>query len=1192
MHLEFRPHNFQSLNLLRHDLHVTGRILFALFLLTTSWGGPQAEGQERNPKESDSAAVSFGRFFRELISAAGSDTLRLQHGFVQPGAISVAIDPVSELAQGTEFSLDARAGEIILLPAGRARLDSARVKILAISYTALPYRFQRGYRLRELLLRRDTSRGDTIRFAPVSSTLTIENVFGAGLQKSGYIGRGFTIGSSRDLTLNSGFRLQLSGKLSDDIDIVAALTDENTPIQPEGNTRTLQELDKVFIRLSSPHLAATLGDFTLSLSGTEFGSYNRKLAGALAEAGSDIGTASVSWASMKGTYRSMQFNGIDGMQGPYRLTGKNGEPRIVVLAGTERVYVDGVEMTRGENNDYVIEYAGGEITFKPRRLITSFSRITVDFEYADRLYSRALFTADATGKAFGERLRVTARYLQEGDDPDAPIEFELSDADRAVLAAAGDDPRKASAPGAAYVGIDSARGIGAGAYIRADTLIDGALTVYYRYEPGADSATYSVTFSFVGAGMGEYARQSIGYYRFVGPGRGDYSPLRLLPVPELRRLADLKAAAEPLRGLKLSAEAALSEADGNRFSTLDSEDNAGAAANISGELSLKAGPLGAVDIGARYRHSSAAFNPIDRIDEIEFSRRWNTGAAARADESIREASVTWRPSEILKAGIGGGSYNRGALSSRRAEGTFAIAPRSGDSALPAVSYGIEWIRSDDGAVRGNWLRQRAAASYRLSFVEPTFRFESERRINTGGAADTLAQNSMAFLDLRPGFRTAEFWNMTLGAEFGFRDEDAYLDGALRDQSEDLIQQYSWTLRAWHDLAASAAVTIRDRRWSEDFRRTGNKDLQTILTSSQIQYSAWRRALSANLLYEVSTEKTSKLERVFLKVPFGQGNYIYAGDRNGNGIAEEYEYEPTRFDGEYVALTLPTDELFPVIDLRAGARLNVRPSLALSSSDNFLRSLLRAVSSETYVRIEEKSSDERTSNIYMLRTSAFLNEETTIRGSQLMRQDIFLFERNADLSLRFRYEQNRGFSQYALADERSFRAERSVRLRSQPVREIGLQADLAFRRDGATSAQAGSRTRAINATAFNGDFSYRPYRSVEVGFVLGLTDATDTYPGQETEADINSLTLRAVMSFEGPGRLRVELERSDVVLSSAVSRYPFELTDGKAEGKSWVLRVNFDYRITSFLQAGAGYLGRSEGGSAFIHTARAEVRAFF
>jgi hypothetical protein len=77
----------------------------------------------------------------------------------------------------------------------------------------------------------------------------VENPFAdvqSTLQTSGSIMRGVQIGTNRDFSLNSGLNVELSGKLTEDVEIVAALTDEATPIQPEGNTQTLNEIDKVF----------------------------------------------------------------------------------------------------------------------------------------------------------------------------------------------------------------------------------------------------------------------------------------------------------------------------------------------------------------------------------------------------------------------------------------------------------------------------------------------------------------------------------------------------------------------------------------------------------------------------------------------------------------------------------------------------------------------------------------------------------------------------------------------------------------------------------------------------------------------------------------------------------------------------------------------------------------------------------
>jgi len=99
--------------------------------------------------------------------------------------------------------------------------------------------------------------------------------------------------------------MQLSGKLSSDLDIIAALTDENVPIQPEGTTQTLQELDKVFIELKNPRYGATLGDFVYEIGerhGGEFGRLSRKVQGV-------SGSASVKDAVGEGSLVSVTLAG-------------------------------------------------------------------------------------------------------------------------------------------------------------------------------------------------------------------------------------------------------------------------------------------------------------------------------------------------------------------------------------------------------------------------------------------------------------------------------------------------------------------------------------------------------------------------------------------------------------------------------------------------------------------------------------------------------------------------------------------------------------------------------------------------------------------------------------------------------------------------------------------------------------------
>ncbi len=1139
----------------------------------------------------------------------------LSHRLIIEGSEEVFLDSLVRLTPSSEYSLDRQNGVISLnLSTLQQIFADSSSHTLLVRYRPLPLSFRERYSLREMVLQRDSSgrAGGTVSQSS-AVPFRVDDLFGPGLQKSGSIVRGFTVGSNSDLTLNSGFRMQLSWSLSSDVDIAAVLTDENSPIQPEGTTQTLQEVDQVFVELTSSQYAATLGDFQLQIGapeGGEFGRLFRKLQGARGVArfqgigsfGAN-GSVTLTGATARGKFTTNQFQGFEGNQGPYRLTSREGDRRIIVLAGTERIYLNGERMERGEMQDYTIDYASGEVTFTPRRLITSASRIVVDFEYSDRQFSRNLVGASVASKAFGDRLRFNLNVVQEADDPDASIDVPLDDAAKERLRNSGADRFAASISGVRFAGRDSLTQAPQGQYVLRDTMILGKQYAILIYAPGTPLALYAASFANVDVVPSDsvgYLRVGVGHFEFAGIGKGNYLPIQFLPMPQLHRVITSNLQASLSSDLTVDGELAMSNLDRNRLSSIDDRENQGTAYNFAlryapKNLALGGMKLGDVNMALSEKHISQLFSSMDRFHEVEFNRKWDLPTLLPGSETTREANIRYLPVPQIALGGGYGSLERSEqFRSERLSTELSYR----DSTLLSVQYNFERISSTNlqQDERSKWLRQRGMAEYGWRNVIPSLRFESEERRQSNSQSDSLAGASFRFTELAPRVSITDIGPMQASAELQIRTEDSVLTGILQRASRSLTQSYSWRLQEWRALSSSLSLNIRNTEFTEPFKSRGNTDSEVILMRSQVRYAPLQRSIDADFLYELANQRSSQLERVFVRVAKGTGNYLYGGDKNGNGIADEDEFELTRFEGDYIVLFVPGDRLVPVIDLKTGLRVRLQPSRILSRAETPWEAIVRSLSSETTIRIEERSTEPDTRQIYLLNFDRFQNDRTTIAGSSLWMQDLHVFENDPALTFRLRFRERRGLLKLVGGNERSLQRERSVRIRSQLLKEIGNQTEVSSNVDRVLASIASTRERDIASSALNTEFSYRPEPRWEVAFGLGVSRAVDKYGGGNTTADINEQLLRITYALLGSGQLRGELEREEVLVSDLPPNdsrsLAYELTNGRVVGKTFLWNLAFDYRINQHVQVTVNYHGRTEGGRAPVHTARAEARAFF
>jgi hypothetical protein len=508
----------------------------------------------------------------------------------------------------------------------------------------------------------------------------------------------------------------------------------------------------------------------------------------------------------------------------------------------------------------------------------------------------------------------------------------------------------------------------------------------------------------------------------------------------------------------------------------------------------------------------------------------------------------------------------------------------------AFNYNFDYVETENLSFSSYWVRQRGDASYQVWKIRPGIEFLSEKKEDKLDNRDSLLAGSLRYNEITPFVDLIDIEGVKLTTRFSLRDDYFPIGGILYKESRSATQSYELNYSGIKEVNTTLNLVYRERKYNELFRMRGQLNNETVLVRSQSRFNLWE-PVKGDLFYEVSTQRSARLERVFIQVERGTGNYIYAGDLNNNGVADENEYQPALFDGDFIIITIPSDQLYPVIDLKTSTRWKVNLG-DIFEGGSFGSKLLGPFSTETFWRIEENSTEPEYSRIYLLKFSSFLNERTTIRGSNYIQQDLFIFENDPDLSFRFRFSQRQSMNQFSGGMEKGYARERSLRINFKLIEEISNQTDLINAVDNVAAPVVSNRKREINSNGITTDFSYRPERSIEVGFKIRAARNEDYYPVRPTIIDINSVALRLNLSFAGTGRLRFELERNELTANTTENFIPFEMTSGNFVGKNYFWRLNFDYRIAENLQSNLGYDGRLQGSGKVVHTGKAEVRAFF
>ncbi|MGH7682539.1 MAG: hypothetical protein ACRENN_11215, partial [Candidatus Eiseniibacteriota bacterium] len=506
-----------------------------------------------------------------------------------------------------------------------------------------------------------------------------------GITFSGLKSVSVEVGANRGASLEQSLDLTVRGRVAGDVEVAAMLSDRRLPFEPDGSSRELEDLDRLSLQIRSSKAEATMGDFFLDGIPGQFARMTRQLEGVRGQARVGGASWNVAAASTKGEKRTLEFRGEEGRQGPYPLVSAGlAADAPGVVAGSEVVWLDGARLKRGADDDYIIDYGAGTVTFTVRHPVTAQSRIAVDFEAATSRYRRSLYSATTQGGRPGGAWY--ASYVHEGDDPKNPMGVDLTAADRAALNAMGDSATTVLPSGVSYAGP------GKGSYAWDES---NAASPHWIYL-GAGRGDYDVQFASVGPGRGAYAdtmsTDGTQFYRFRGVNLGSYDPGRPIAVPNSRRLVDLGGSARLFHALSVEGEAARSDLDRNALSTRDDGDNAGGAARLSARLDprplrLGGSSIGAIRAEALIRSTGATFDAFDRIEPAFEAERWNQSASS-AGENRQEFALQYDASSALSL--------RGELGQRLVTGGSRSLRRAGVATLRSfVSGAIHWEEADN-----------------------------------------------------------------------------------------------------------------------------------------------------------------------------------------------------------------------------------------------------------------------------------------------------------------------------------------------------------------------------------------------------------------------------------------------------------------------------------------------------------------
>jgi hypothetical protein len=992
-----------------------------------------------------------------------------------------------------------------------------------------------------------------------------------GLNTKGFISRGLTSGNNQNAVTNAALDLEISGKLSDKVTLKANIWDTNIPIQKNGYSQNITDFDRIFIEIFSDEWRVKAGDLSLKNQDSYFTPFTKQASGLEVEAKiNDHLKVSASGAIVRGKFSTFTIVGNEGNQGPYKIVGANNEPNIVIIGGSEKVYVNGIQLKKGKNKDFTIDYNLGEIIFNTTYPITNDMRIWIDFQYSDRNYTRFITYESATYKT--EKLNISGFFYNENDAKNQPLQQVLSDNQKEILADAGNNTDLMFAESAAVTAFDENK-------ILYRKIENGAVE-NFEYSKDPTEELYFVTFTNVGTNNGNYALDSstaIGnIYNFVGINQGNYTPITRLIAPTKSQFFVLKSNYNPSEKTRLSSEVAISNNDANLFSSIGDTENTAVAAKIGWQQVLidRKWQLTS-NISHEYAHKK--FKTLQRWEPVEFNRDWNllTNNATKNYfqsefnlQNKKNDFILYRYNHLNYVDTFNGNKHELQSKIRHKNTTFFV----DGSFLTNIS------KIEDNS----FLRAKATIEhhFKKSWLGAFTNLETNSRKND--SSRDFINTSHRFKEFEAYFGIGDTAKVFAKIGFNYRNNDSIKLNEFKEINNrksfyinsNLIQSKNTNLSVY------ANYRLTENNFSED-----EKSLNSRLNFNQKLFHSF---VNINTLYETSSGNVARQEYIYLKTAPGLGYYTWI-DYNSDGVQDFDEFEVAEFQDQANYLRVPKPNLRFLATTRVKFRQAINFNFKQWKNKNGFKKTLSHFNNESLLSVENEQS--RIGNSFNFNPFNF--DENKLIGLNLSLRNSLYFNRNIQkYSTSYTFGKQRNKQQYFIGTQENNTKTHQIDFIHKfatfwlfdlmgKVSENDLQTE-----------NFNNRNYSIEGKEIQPKITFLHTQNKRfTAFYHYKNKANSLENFEALKQQKFGIEYYYISEKQDQITANINVFLNDFI-GDTNTPVAYQMLEGLQAGKNYTWNLLFNRKLNSFLNLNLNYLGRKSENSKIIHTGNIQLRAVF